>query len=78
LIYAAGFVFLPDRLLLVCNSDWHYRTAGENRIQLFAVDHDKQLHWTLPATAFAGWKQSEVEPRTGFSEHRCAVVQLLP
>ena len=49
-----------------------------DRVQFFAVDSAKNVSWTLPATAFKEWKRSEVEPRTGLTEHRSVVVQPLP
>ncbi|MBM3801350.1 MAG: hypothetical protein FJW26_03455 [Acidimicrobiia bacterium] len=78
LIIAAGFVEVPGNRLLVVNSDWHYQKKDDNRVQLFALDFEKQVSWSLPAAAFQNWKRSEVEPRTGFIEHRCMVVQPLP
>ena len=78
LLMAAGGIELPDGRFLVVNCDWHYKNAGENRVQLFVTDSSGNIHWTLPATAFEGWKHSEVEPRTGFTEHRGMIVQLLP
>ncbi len=78
MIYAAGFLELPDGRLLVANSDWHYPEKDQNRVQVFLVDAVKRVHWTLPATAFGDWKRSEIEPRTGFVEHRVCLVQPLP
>lgn len=78
LIIAAGFVEMADHRILVVNSDWHYLKKDENRVQLFVLDSSKKISWTLPATAFQGWKRSELEPRTGFIEHRCGVVHPLP
>ena len=77
LIIAAGFVELTDHRLVVVNSDWHYLKKDENRVQLFALDPDKKVSWSIPSTAFQPWKRSEVEPHTGFIEHRCMVVQPL-
>lgn len=77
LIIAAGTVVLPDQRIVVVNSDWHYPEHNGNRVQLFAVDADKQVSWTLPASAFSAWKKSWVEPKTGLVEHRCMMIQLL-
>lgn len=77
LIIAAGTVVLPDQRIVVVNSDWHYPKADRNRVQLFAVDADKRVSWTLPASAFANWKNSWVEPKTGLIEHRCMTIQLI-
>jgi len=77
LIIAAGFVELTDHRILVVNSDWHYLKKDDNRVQLFALDSDKKISWSLPSTAFQQWKRSELEPHTGFIEHRCMVVQPL-
>jgi hypothetical protein len=77
LIIAAGFVELTDHRLLVVNSDWHYLKKDDNRVQLFALDSDKKISWSLSSTAFQQWKRSELEPQTGFVEHRCMVVQPL-
>ena len=77
LLIAVGTVELSDGRLLVVNSDWHYQKPGENRVQLFITDSSKQISWTLPVTAFEGWKRGEIEPKTGLLEHRGGVVQLL-
>jgi hypothetical protein len=68
---------MPDHRLVVVNSDWHLATMDENRVQFFAVDSAKNISWTLPATVFKEWKRSEVEPRTGLTEHRSVIVQPL-
>ena len=77
LLIAVGTVELSGGRLLVVNSDWHYLEPGENRVQLFITDSSKNISWTLPVTAFDGWKRGEVEPKTGLLEHRAGVVQLL-
>jgi hypothetical protein len=77
LIIAAGTATLSDGRIVVVNSDWHYPERDRNRVQMFAVDAQKRVSWFLPATAFAPWKQSWIEPKTGLVEHRCVVVQLL-
>ncbi len=75
LIIAAGTVTLPDRRIVVVNSDWHYPEADRNRVQLFAVNAARKVSWTLPASAFSDWKKSWVEPKTGLVEHRCLIIQ---
>jgi len=45
---------------------------------VWAVDSAKHVSWTLPATDYQPWKRSELEPRTGFTEHRSIVVHPLP
>ena len=77
LLIAVGTVELAGGRLLVVNSDWHYQEPGENRVQLFITDSSKNISWTLPVTAFEGWKRGEIEPKTGLLEHRAGVVQLL-
>lgn len=77
LIIAAGFVELVDHRLIVVNSDWHYLKKDDNRVQVFGLDFDKKVFWSIPAAAFQPWKRSEVEPHTGFIEHRSMVVQPL-
>ena len=77
LLIAVGIVELSDGRLLVVNSDWHYQKPHENRVQLFITDSSKDISWTLPVTAFDGWKRGEIEPKTGLLEHRAGVVQLL-
>jgi hypothetical protein len=72
-----GVTELPDHRLVVANSDWHLEKKDENRIQFFAIDSAKNVSWTQPAAAFKGWKRSEVEPRTGFTEHRSVVARPL-
>jgi len=42
------------------------------------IDADKNIARTLPATAFGAWKKSDIEPRTGFVEHRFCLIQPLP
>lgn len=78
LVIAAGVVELSRNSWLVVNSDWHYKKAGDNRVQVFTVDRAKKIGWTMPVRAFAGWKRGELEPRTGLTEHRSMVVQVLP
>lgn len=77
LLIAVGTVELSDDRFLVVNSDWHYQKPGENRVQLFITDSSKNISWTLPVTAFDGWKRGEIEPKTGLLEHRGGVVHLL-
>jgi hypothetical protein len=77
LIIASGFLHLPEDRFLVVNSDWHYKERDANRVQMFLVNADRKVLWTLPAAAFDGWKQSWIEPKTGLIEHRCALVQPL-
>jgi len=77
LIIAAGTVVLPDQRIVVVNADWHYKEPHQNRVQLFAVDADKKVSWTLPASAFTGWKKSGMDPKTGLTEHRCMMIQLM-
>jgi hypothetical protein len=78
LIYAAGVFELPSKQLLVANSDWHFMEKDQNRVQSFVINTEKNIQWTLPASAFGSWKRSETEPRTGFLEHRVCLVQPLP
>jgi hypothetical protein len=77
LLITWGVTEMPDHRLVVANSDWHLAKKDENRVQFFAVDSAKNISWTLPATVFKEWKRSEVEPRTGLTEHRSVVVQPL-
>ena len=78
LLISWGVTELPDRRLIVANSDWHLGKKDDNRVQFFAVDAARNVSWTLPATAYLPWKRSELEPRTGFTEHRSVVVRPLP
>ncbi|MEO8130554.1 MAG: hypothetical protein ABI822_25865, partial [Bryobacteraceae bacterium] len=78
LLIGWGVTELPDHRLVVGNSDWHLARKDDNRVQFFAIDSAKNISWTLPATAFQKWKRSELEPRTGFIEHRSIVMQPLP
>lgn len=77
LIIAAGTSVLPDGRIAVVNSDWHYPVRDQNRVQLFVVDADKRISWTLPSSAFDAWKKSWTEKKTGLIEHRCLVIQRL-
>lgn len=77
LIFAVGMATLPDGRLVVVNSDWHYKERDLNRVQLFAVDADKKVSWTLPASAFTGWKKSWADHTTNLIEHRCGLIQLI-
>ena len=78
IIYATGIHEFTDGRLLISNSDWHYLEKNQNRVQAFVIDADRNISWTLSATAFAAWKKSETEPRTGFVEHRVCLIQPLP
>ncbi len=78
LLTAWGVTELSDHRLIVANSDWHLGKKDGNRVQFFAIDTAKDITWTLPATAYQEWKRSEVEPRTGLTEHRSVVVWPLP
>lgn len=78
LIYASGATQLSGGRILVANSDWHYANKGDNRVQVFVVDQAKKVSFTIESAAFDGWKKGEVEPRTGFTEHRVCLVQPLP
>ena len=78
LLLAWGVTELPDHRLLVANSDWHLGKKDENRVQFFAVDSGKDISWTLPAKAYEPWKRSEMEPRTGLTEHRSVIAWPLP
>lgn len=75
IIYATGIHELANEALLVSNSDWHYQEKDQNRVQAFVVNIDKNITWTLPATAFGTWKTSETEKATGFVEHRICLIQ---
>lgn len=57
--------------------DWHYLEKNQNRVQAFVIDADRNITWTMPATAFGAWKKSETEPHTGFVEHRVCLIQPL-
>ena len=78
MIYAGGIHQFADGRLLICNADWHYSEKNQNRVQAFVIDAQKNITWTLPATAFGTWKKSEIEPSTGFVEHRVLLIQPLP
>ena len=69
-----GVTELPDQRLIVANSDWHLPKKDDNRVQFFAVDSAKNISWMLPSSAYQAWKRSEVEPRTGLTEHRSVAV----
>ena len=77
IIYATGIHELENGRLLVSNSDWHYQEKNQNCVQAFVIDADRNITWTLPATAFGTWKTSETEPATGFVEHRICLIQPL-
>jgi hypothetical protein len=78
LLTAWGVTELSDHRLIVANSDWHLAKKDDNRVQFFTVDSAKNISWTLPTAAYQQWKRSEVEPRTGLTEHRSVVVRPLP
>jgi len=77
-LIGAGFAVLPDGRVLATNSDWHYQTAGANAVQLYVVAQDKSVSWVFPVSGFQGWKEGVLEPKTGFIEHRCMMVRLMP
>lgn len=72
-----GFHRFTNGNTLIANSDWHYKEAGQNRVQVFEVTRDKQVVWKLTTDAFAGQKPGSVEPTTGFVEHRIIGLQWL-
>jgi len=78
LLISWGVTELSDHRLITANSDWHLAKKDDNRVQLFAVDSGKKVSWTLPSLAYHPWKRSEVEPRTGFTEHRTVAAWPLP
>jgi len=78
MLLGAGFAVLPGDRILATNSDWHYKVKGENAVQLYIVSRGKTVEWTFPVTAYEGWKQGSLEPRTGLVEHRCMMVRLMP
>jgi len=76
-IIFGGFYRFPNGNTLIANSDWHYKTAGENRVQVFEVTRDKKVVWKLGLDAFAGRKPGSLEPKTGHVEHRLIGLQWL-
>jgi hypothetical protein len=72
-----GFHRFPNGNTLIANSDWHYKEAGQNRVQVFEVDRDKRVVWKLGVESFAGKKPGSLEPRTGLVEHRIIGLQWL-
>ena len=77
LLIAWGVVETPNRELLVVNDDWHVQKKDDNRVFLFTIDPAKKVTWTLPSSSFESWKRSELEPRTGLTEHRTVIVRPL-
>ncbi len=72
-----GFHRFPNGNILIANMDGHFKEAGQNRVQVFEVNRDKQVVWTLGVEAFAGKKPGTPEPRTGLVEHRIVGLQWL-
>jgi len=76
-IIFGGFHRFPNGNTLIANSDWHYKAAGENRVQVFEVTRDKKVVWKLGTDAFTGKKPGSLEPKTGNVEHRLIGLQWL-
>lgn len=76
-IIFGGFHRFPNGNTLVANSDWHYKTPGENRVQVFEVTPEKKVVWKLGVEAFQGRKPGSLEPKTGNIEHRIIGLQWL-
>lgn len=77
-IITGGFHRFENGNTLIANSDWHYKSDGENRVQLFEVTPDKKVVWTLGTDAFEGKKPGSLEPSTGLVEQRIIGIQWLP
>lgn len=76
-IIFGGFHRFPNGNTLIANSDWHYKTPGENRVQVFEVTREKKVLWKLGVEAFAGKKPGSLEPKTGNIEQRIIGIQWL-
>ncbi len=76
-IIFGGFHRFSNGNTLVANSDWHYKAAGQNRVQVFEVTPEKRVVWKLTTGAFEGQKPGALEPTTGFTEHRILGLQWL-
>lgn len=74
-IIFGGFHRFENGNTLIANSDWHYKAAGENRVQVFEVTRDKRVVWKLGVEAFAGKKPGSLEPKTGNVEQRIIGIQ---
>jgi hypothetical protein len=74
-IIFGGFHRFENGNTLIANSDWHYKAAGENRVQVFEVTRDKRVVWKLGVEAFAGKKPGSLEPQTGNVEQRIIGIQ---
>jgi hypothetical protein len=77
-IIFGGFHRFENGNTLIANSDWHYKAAGENRVQVFEVTRDKRVVWKLGVDAFAGRKPGSLEPHSGLIEHRIIGLQWIP
>lgn len=77
-IITGGFHRFENGNTLIANSDWHYHEPGQNRVQLFEVNAEKKVVWTLGTDAFEGKKPGSLEPSTGLVEQRIIGIQWLP
>ena len=77
-IIFGGFHRFENGNTLIANSDWHYKAAGENRVQVFEVTRDKRVVWKLGVDAFTGKKPGSMEPHSGLVEQRIIGLQWLP
>ena len=77
-IITGGFHRFENGNTLIANSDWHYLESGQNRVQLFEVNAEKKVVWTLGTDDFAGKKPGSLEPSTGLVEQRIIGIQWLP
>ena len=76
-IIFGGFHRFANGNTLIANSDWHYKAAGDNRVQVFEITKDKRVVWKLGLDAFAGKKPGSLEPKTGNVEQRIIGLQWL-
>jgi hypothetical protein len=77
-IIFGGFHRFENGNTVIANSDWHYKAAGENRVQVFEVTRDKRVVWKLGVDAFTGKKPGSLEPHSGLVEQRIIGLQCLP
>jgi hypothetical protein len=73
-----GFHRFENGNTVIANSDWHYKAAGDNRVQVFEVTRDKRVVWKLGVDAFAGKKPGSLEPHSGLVEQRIIGMHWLP
>ena len=77
-IIFGGFHRFENGNTVIANSDWHYKAAGDNRVQVFEVNRDKRVVCKLGFDAFTGKKPGSLDTHSGLVEQRIIGMHWLP